>query len=228
MLDAIDFAPKLGMNVFMLEFRIPTSYYNRYYDHLHNTENRKPEKVTFSTILQWKRECEAEISKRGLQFHDIGHGWTGDPFGIDSSLRPADGDNELKVPPESRKYLALVNGERRLRANCPNYTNFCMSNPEAQTLFVDCVVDYARKHSNIDYLHVWLGDASNAHCECEDCRKKTPSDWYVILLNKIDRALNEAGLSTRIVFIAYVDNLWAPITEKIENQDRFTLLFAPI
>ena len=50
MLDAIDFAPKVGMNVFMLEFRIPTSYYNRYYNHLYNTENRNPESVTFDKI----------------------------------------------------------------------------------------------------------------------------------------------------------------------------------
>ena len=228
MLDAIDLAPKLGMNVFMLEFRIPTSYYNRYYNHLHNTENRPVERVTFDTILQWKRECESEIAKRGLQLHDIGHGFTGDPFGIDSSLRPADGDNEKAVPEGSRKYLALVKGERKLRANCPNYTNFCMSNPEAQKLFVDYVVRYAEMHSNVDYLHVWLGDAMNCHCECEECQKKTPSDWYVILLNRIDKLLTEKKLDTRLVFIAYVDNLWAPIEEKIENQSRFTLLFAPI
>ena len=30
MLDAIDLAPKLGMNVFMLEFRVPSGYYTRY------------------------------------------------------------------------------------------------------------------------------------------------------------------------------------------------------
>jgi hypothetical protein len=62
MLDAIDFAPKVGMNVFMMEFRIPTSYYNRYYDHLHNDDNRPAEHVTFNTILQWKRQCETEIA----------------------------------------------------------------------------------------------------------------------------------------------------------------------
>jgi hypothetical protein len=33
MLDAIEFAPKVGLNVFMLEFRIPTAYYNRHYLH---------------------------------------------------------------------------------------------------------------------------------------------------------------------------------------------------
>ena len=54
MLEAIDFLAKVGMNVFMMEFRIPTSYYNRYYNHFHNTENRPEESVTFDTILRWK------------------------------------------------------------------------------------------------------------------------------------------------------------------------------
>ena len=72
MLDAIEFAPKVGMNTFMLEFRIPVSYYRRYYGHLYNEENRPPEPVTPSQVLQWKRQCETEIAKRGLQMHDIG------------------------------------------------------------------------------------------------------------------------------------------------------------
>ena len=64
MLDAIEFLPKVGMNVFMMEFRIPTSYYKRYYKHLHNEMNRPPENVTDITILQWKRQCEAELTRR--------------------------------------------------------------------------------------------------------------------------------------------------------------------
>ena len=228
MLDAIEFAPKVGMNTFMLEFRIPVSYYRRYYGHLYNEENRPPEPVTPSQVLQWKRQCEAEIAKRGLQMHDIGHGWTADPFGIDSSLRDWDGDNEAKITPEQRQYLALVRGERKLRGNTPNYTNFCMSNKKARELFTKCVADYAETHSNIDYLHVWLSDGTNCHCECDECRKRTPSDWYMIQLNEIDEELTRRKLDMRIVFIAYVDTMWAPLTEKLKNQKRFSLLLAPI
>ena len=228
MMDSIDFAPKVGLNVFMLEFRIPVGYYRQCYNHNHNTENRKPEPVSNRQILQWKRQCETEIAKRGLQFHDIGHGWTADPFGIDSSARSADGDNDHIIPAESRKYVAMINGERKLYRNVPNWTNFCMSNPEAQKLFAKCVADYAENHSNEDYLHVWLADLHNNHCECEECQKMTPSDWYVILLNMVDEELTRRNLSTRIVFIVYVDTSWAPITEKLINQDRFTMLLAPI
>jgi len=228
MLDAIEFAPKVGMNVFMLEFRIPVGYYGSYYRHVNNEENRPAEPVSSTVILQWKRQCEAEIAKRGLQFHDIGHGWTADPFGIDSSLRESMGDNEKHVPEEARQYLALMNGERKLYRNRPNFTNFCKSNEKAQKMFAEYVAEYAQNHSNSDYLHVWLADLHNNHCECENCRKKTPSDWYVILLNLIDKELTERGLDTRIVFIVYVDTSWPPLVEKIEHQERFTLMLAPI
>ena len=227
MIDCIEFLPKVGMNVFMMEFFIPTSYYRRYYKHLHNETNRPPEPVTNTTILQWKRACETEIAKRGLQFHDIGHGWTTQPFGIDTSVRATDGDNDSKVTPEQRQYLALLKGERKLCLQTPNYTQFCMSNTVARRKVVDYIADYAEKSLNSDYLHVWLADSIRNHCECPNCAPKTPSDWYVIMLNELDEELERRKLNTRIVFIAYNDTLYAPEVETIKNTKRFTFLFAP-
>ena len=228
MLESIEFTPKLGMNVFMIEFLNPMVYYKRYYDHQHNTENRPPEPVTDQTVLQWKRQCEAEISRRGLQFHDMGHGWGTEAIGIDSSVRNAGGENDKKIPPETRQYLALQNGERKLVSDTPNYTQFCMSNDIARGKVVQYIADYAQLHTNVDYLHIWLGDAINHHCECENCQKKTPSDWYMIMLNEVDEELTRRNLDTRAVFIVYTDTVWPPETEKLINPKRFTLLLAPI
>ena len=227
MLASIDFIPKIGMNVFMMEFRNPHTYYNSYYEHRSNSDNRPPEPVSFKTTLQWKRQCEAEMAKRGLQFHDIGHGFTIDPFGISSEYawKAISDDN---VPDETRKYLAEIGGVRTLYKGKPINTQFCMSNPEARKRVVNYIADYAEGHSNIDYLHVWLADDVNNHCECEECRKKLPSDWYVILLNEIDRTLTARGLDTRIVFIVYTDTTWAPIAEKIDNPKRFSAMLAAI
>ncbi len=231
MIEAIDFAPKVGLNTFMLEFRIPTSYYNRHYNHLYNEEAREPEPISNDTILQYKRHTEVEIAKRGLQFHDIGHGWSGDPFGIDTSVRKnpnAPTANDDALTDEQRGYLAEIDGRRGLVHDVPNYTNFCMSNKVARRKVVDYAVNHAKMTSHADFIHFWLGDANNNHCECDECRKKTPSDWYVILLNELDEALTAAKLSTRIVFISYVDTVWAPLEEKINNQKRFSCLLAPI
>jgi len=230
MIDAIEFVPKVGMNVFMIEFFKPVGYYRRYYNHEHNEMNRSPEPVSDMQILQWKRACEAEISKRGLQFHDIGHGWTTQPFGINTDLGSDNntGVNDKTVTDEQRQYIALLNGRRQLYLGNPNHTQFCMSNPKARDIVSTFIADYAQAHTNSDYLHVWLSDGFNNTCECENCAKKSVSDWYVMLLNEIDEKLTERKLNTRIVYIAYTNTLWAPETEKLKNPKRFSLLFAPM
>lgn len=225
MLDVIDFSPKVGMNVFMMEFMIPNGYYDFYYDHVNNENNRQPEPVTPEQVLQWKRQCEAEISKRGLQFHDIGHGWAPNALGIDTSMEFLD---DSCISDEARQYIALRDGKRELFRNRPNHTEFCISNRVARKKVVSYIVNYAETHDNVDYLHVWLADARNNHCECEECCKRTPSDWYMIMMNELDEALSAAELPTRIVFIVYTDTTFAPLTEYIKNQPRFTLLIAPI
>ena len=225
MLEMIDFAPKIGMNVFMMEFFIP-SYYRTYYLHKKNEENRPPEPVSDTQILQWKRQCESELSRRGLQFHDIGHGFTAEPFGMVRIGEEIDYDACL--PEEYRPFIAMLNGERKVFKNVPYNTQFCMSNPTARSMVADYIVEYAANHSNSDYLHVWLADSKGNHCECDECEKKTPSDWYMLLLNEIDEKLTARKLATRVVFIAYCDTIFAPLEEKIANPDRFTMLFAPI
>jgi len=226
MLDVIDFQPKIGMNVFMLEFDNPRVYYNLYYNSVYNRANRAPEPIEKATVKQWKRQCECEIAKRGLQFHDMGHGWTAEPFGISSIngwLR-----EDVDVPDETRELLAMLGGKRDLFNGMAINTQFCMSNAAARTIVAKYIVNYAKMHQNVDYLHVWLADASHNHCECDACREKTPSDWYVILLNEIDERLTAEKLNTRVVFICYTDTTWAPVVEKLNNKNRFSFMLAAI
>ena len=226
MLETIDYFAKLEMNVYMLEFDIPFTYYNTYYTHRYNEENRPPEPVTPETVLQWKRQCEAEIAKRGLQFHDMGHGWTAEPFGISSTAGWAASTQE--IPDNVKELLALTDGERKLWGGVPLNTNLCMSKPEVRTTMAQAIADYAETHQNVSYIHVWLADGSRNHCECEECKKLRPSDYYIMIMNELDEELNRRNLDSKIVFIAYVDTLFAPRQEKIKNPGRFALLYAPI
>ena len=227
MLDTIDFAPKIGMNVYMLEFDVPAVYYNWYYEHKHNEANREPEPVSADTILQWKRACETEMAKRGLQFHDMGHGWTVEAFGIDSKGGWAN-KTDGSVPKEVEPYIAMVNGQRKLFGGVAMNTNFCMSNPEARAIVTECVCDYAERNHNVDYLHVWLADWQKNMCECDQCRKKQPSDWYVVLLNDIDAELTRRGLDSRIGVCVYSETAYEPTCEYIRNPKRFFMILAAI
>ncbi len=226
MMETIDFNPKVGMNVYMIEFDNPYTYYNNYYSHRGNEMNRAPERVSFDQVKQWKRLCEVEMSKRGLQFHDMGHGWTADPYGFDSTEGWAVTTQE--IPEESRQHLALLNGVREFRGGVPLNTNLCMSNPLTRTIMAKAIADYAEKHQNVDFLHVWLADGSCNHCECDECRKMIPTDYYMMIMNELDEMLTARNLATRIVFICYVDTLWGPEKIFIKNPKRFSLLYAPI
>ena len=49
-----------------------------------------------------------------------------------------------------------------------------------------------------------------------------------MLVNEMDAAFTANGIDTKIAFIAYLDLMWVPQREKLQNPDRFALLFAPI
>ena len=93
---------------------------------------------------------------------------------------------------------------------------------------VELIVDYAKARRDVDYLHVWLSDARNNICECEECQKDLPSDQYIRILNQLDEALTKEGLNTKINFLLYHELLFAPKKETLKNPERFTMMFAPI
>ena len=227
MMETIDFYAKLEMNVYMIEFDNPYTYYATYYDHVFNENNRPPEPVSFDQVMQWKRQCEVEIAKRGLQFHDMGHGWTAEPFGISSTEGWKAVENP-DIPEETRECLALLNGKRELYGGVALNTNLCMSKPKVRSTVADSIVRYAETHQNVDYIHVWLADGSRNHCECEECQKMRPSDFYLEIMNELDEKLTAKQLDNRIVFIVYVDTLFAPEKVHIQNPKRFCMLYAPI
>ena len=227
MIATIDFSPKIGLNAYMIEFDNPRVYYARYYNRDYNTANREPEPVNAKTVLQWKRVCEAEIAKRGLQFHDMGHGWTAEPFGI-SSVKGWAADKNAKIPEKTRELLAMVNGKRELNKGVALNTNFCMSNPKARKIVVDYICDYAQMQTNVDFLHVWLADGLNCHCECDECKKRITTDWYVIMLNELDEELTKRKLDTHIVFCCYVDTVYPPESVTVKNPRRFSMLLGAI
>ena len=229
--DYVDFLAKLCMNTAMIEFKLPGM--PEHYSHGLNTENYPAEPITSEEILQVKRRIETEVAKRGMQFHDIGHGFIFNAFINASNF--ASNTYDKPVPEDVAKYLAKINGRRGLHQTYDyidprrtSFTNFCMSNPEARKKVIDYVCEYSETHPNITHLHVWLADGHNNYCECENCVKLNPSDWYVTLMNELDEEMTRRGNDMKIVFISYVDTIWAPLQEKINNTKRFALLFAPI
>lgn len=222
--DMIEWMPKVCFNAYFNQFNNPVTFYNRWYEHRGNPF-REGKPLTAAEIAALRDQSVIELKKRGLLYHAAGHGWTCEPFGIPGEAWEP---GEYDIPPESVECLALVNGKRALWGNVPLNTNLCYSNPTVRRKIADAVVLRCKETPEIDYAQVWLADGTNNHCECANCRKMRPSDWYVTLLNDIDERLTAEKLDTNVVFLLYVDLLWEPKQVRLNNPDRFTLMFAPI
>lgn len=219
--DTIIWSPKVGMNMFMMEQVVPYNYISRWYKHLSNTV-LEDEKVSFEQVGEYVKELDLLIKKVGLQHHALGHGYLLEPYGVHYIDRSV----EYHLSDEAIADTALVKGKRGLFSRSPNFTQLCYSRKDVRKKAIDWLVSYVEKKPFIDFLHVWLSDSINNQCECESCQPHRVSDLYVKMLNELDEALTEKGLDTKIVFILYVDTMWAPLFEKINNPDRFIMLTA--
>nr|WP_307992223.1 DUF4838 domain-containing protein [uncultured Niameybacter sp.] len=223
-LDMIEWMPKVGYNSYFIQFMHAYSFFKQWYAHSHNPL-KKPEFFNDEMAAIFTEDLTKEIKRRGLIFHAVGHGWTCEALGIPGR---GWGREEHNLSEEMKECLALIKGERKFYYDVPLNTNLCYSNPKVQQLFVEKVVSYAKAHKSVDMLHVWVADDLNNHCECESCRTLTPTDWYVQILNQIDERLTQEGIDTQIVFLLYFELLWTPIQERLNNKDRFLMMFAPI
>lgn len=227
-LDIIDWLPKVMMNTFFMEHTSHASNMNVY--HLHRDDPyRRPQQVTAQQHKEWDRRMIEACRQRHILLHSGGHGWT---------AMLMEGITELKsaleisltndtTPVKNPEILALLDGKRELLKGVPINTNLCLSQEAVRRRFVERVYAYSQQHPEITYLHVWLGDAFSNFCECENCRKISPTDMYIKLINEIDEEFTRHGSKQRLVFLAYFELLYPPVTQRINNPDRFTLLFCP-
>lgn len=224
MRDTVYWLPKIGMNLYMYEGYCSYGYMNRWYQHSGNGKLGPLSRAADRKMIEgYISLLEQDVKKVGLQLHTMGHGWMFQKLGLgDGSYR----HQSKRLQEEDKKYLALVKGKRDLHLGEPAYTHFCYSNPEARRLLIETLVEYVQERPYVDFLHVWLADARNNQCECEQCVKMHPSDYYVMLLNELDQALEQIEARTRIVFIGYVETERPPEKLRLKHPERFVLLSA--
>ncbi len=223
-LDFIDWLPKNGYNSFFVQFKKPDIFFERWYNHKFNLTLAKENK-TRDDFDQMERLVTEAMVLRDLIDHRVGHGWTAEALGYANTGWRVEEDTSSE---DKKELIAEVSGKRELWGGVPTNTNLCYSNPDARKLLLKQVVDYAREHKSVNYLHFWLADEFNNVCECENCKQTTLSDQYVEILNELDEYLTKENLDTKIVFLLYQELLYAPLKSKLKNPNRFCLMFAPI
>ncbi len=221
--NTIEWLPKVGMNSYYIQFQTPSEFFKRWYNNA-RPSTIPPSPVSDDDVDHIVKRLEEEIVKRSLNYQAVGHSWTCEPFGVHvTDWQPVD-----NVPESIAPYLALLDGERKFWHGQPLNSNLCFSQAVVREKIANAVVDYCKNHPEISHMHVWLGDGENNNCECEECSKMRPADYYVMMLNELDKKLTENNIDVKIVFLVYVDLMWAPQHIKFENPDRFILMFAPI
>ena len=226
-LQYIDFHAKEELNAFGL-YGIDI-YHRRNYAHWHNEENRPAEAYDGDVAeTQWRALYESELKKRDMLIFSGEHDIIPLAMGFDLTARHLYISGEKKIDEKVRPYLALLGGKRDLYKNDILWTNLCYSNPKVREMIAAQAVKMARQHPHLAYLGFTFADGSRNHCECDACRQKRPSDWYVMLLNEIDAKFTENSIPTKLLFSFYVDTMFAPTVEVLNNPDRFLFQFCPI
>lgn len=225
-LGMVDWMAKHRMNSFFLQFQNSGTFWERWYSHRANPRLGKPVRMTDEQYVATDAKVIKELKKRGMLLHQIGHGWTAVTVDL-----PPNGwqTTEKTVSPRKRRWLAQLDGKRDLYRQIPINTELCYSHAPAFKALVKTITQYASQHPEIDVLHVWLSDAMNNKCECADCRRLTPADWYARLVNVLAESLYAIDPAKRFVFLSYFENWWAPRRTTLESKrGNAILMLAPI
>ncbi len=227
MLDNIDWAAKMGINAYFIQFIQSELFYRRWYEH-DNNQHLKPEELSHEQYQAFKQKLIKEIKKRGLSYYGVGHGWIPLAYNLPEKSMEK-GEIKLYLDDELIKNFALLDGKRscEYEGESTLHMQLCYSNKNVLKRLVKTSANYFEEHPELDVVNYVLADGMNKMCECDECKKLRPSDFYIKIMNELDAELTKRNISTKIMFAVYCDMMWPPISEKINNPDRFILEFAP-
>ena len=104
--------------------------------------------------------------------------------------------------------------------------NFCFSNKEAMELFLENTAKLAKQlYGSSKRYFLWLDDAKDAHCHCPECRKLSPSDQQMTVLNAMVRRLRKDDPEASLAYLAYVTAITPP--ETVKPEEGIFLEYAP-
>lgn len=112
------------------------------------------------------------------------------------------------------------NGNRVRELNC------CASNPDALAIISDRAHLLATKlQCSSHNYYLWMDDAYESACCCENCKKYNCSDQNMIIMGAVLEGLKRYDPEAKLAYLAYADSLDVPTVAP--HKDMF-LEFAPI
>ena len=224
-LDMVEWLPKAGFNGYFIQFDDAFIFFDRWYSHRRSTV-KKPEPFDAGKSMEYVKTISAEVKKRGMMLHRMGHCWTCNPFGV--VINGWDEVDPKTIPDSYRELCALVGGKRDVWRNMPLATQLCYSNKKVRNTISDAVIEYVKNNPECDVVHFWPGDYFNNYCECDDCMKMSVSDHYVTIVNEITEKLAKENLKTTVIFDCGYNTAYPPTSVQLSHSEQTVLMFAPI
>jgi len=115
--------------------------------------------------------------------------------------------------PAHLEYVAMLNGRRTIRGSTPwDIANVepCMSNPEVVQMLLTTSLKFIEDHPDIFLVDMRAADKMNVWCECEECRKHTPTDTYVKYINQLAARVHKKWPKKKVSLIAYFNTVFPP------------------
>lgn len=163
---------------------------------------------------QWKKILIPELKKRGLIIEVGGHGYQ-------HFLNAAMDSNRL-----FKDHPGWFGSDSACHPSGAPRVVFNTENPGAVHYFITGVMSYLRRHPEIDIFDLWPPDGaiwSDSACLSGGY---LPRDRQARLANRVDSAIKESGLGTRLEIIAY-DHTLLPPTQTVLHTD-ILVDFCPI
>lgn len=105
--------------------------------------------------------------------------------------------------------------------------NICASNAEGLAMLMQRAEGLARLLPSENHLYYfWLDDVTSCSCHCARCRRLTPSDQQMLLVNAMLRGIRRADQEGCLAYLAYMDTLNAP--RQVAPEEGVFLEYAPI
>ena len=89
--------------------------------------------------------------------------------------------------------------------------NFCVTNTDAMDYVANRAAELADKlYGTDDCFYLWLDDGIKNYCQCENCKKLSPSDHQLRTMNAILKKLKTTRPNAKIAYLAYCDTITPP------------------
>lgn len=103
--------------------------------------------------------------------------------------------------------------------------NFCVSSREALELVARRSAELAEAlYGSCDRFYFWMDDGHDLFCHCEKCKRFSPSDQQMTVINRMIRQIRKRKPRASLAYLAYMDSIVPP---SISAEDGVFLEYAP-